>query len=70
MAVTAAIVGPRTAQQLAGQRPAGDIVLDTAVLDAIDALVEPGFNVHPADTGWVSPALRADQRRRSREASA
>ena len=69
-AVTAAIVGPRTAQQLAGQLPAGDIVLDTEVLDAIDALVEPGFNVHPADTGWVPPALRPDQRRRSREASA
>ncbi len=69
-AVTAAIVGPRTPQQLADQLPASDIVLDTAVLDAIDALIPPGFNVHPTETGWVPPALRPDQRRRSREASA
>jgi aryl-alcohol dehydrogenase-like predicted oxidoreductase len=69
-AVTAAIVGPRTPRQLADQLPAADIVLDNAVLDAIDALIPPGFNVHPTETGWVPPALRADQRRRSRGASA
>jgi aryl-alcohol dehydrogenase-like predicted oxidoreductase len=65
-AVTAAIVGPRTPRQLADQLPAGDITLEGAVLDAIDALIEPGLNVHPTDTGWVPPALRPDQRRRSR----
>lgn len=65
-AVTAAIVGPRTPQQLADQMPAGDIVLDTSVLDAIDALIAPGFNVNQAETGWVTPALRPEQRRRPR----
>ena len=68
--VTAAIVGPRTPEQLADQLPASDITLDTAVLDAIDALIEPGLNVHPADTGWVPSALRRNQRRRSRKAGA
>jgi len=65
-AVTAAIVGPRTPQQLADQIPAADIALDTAVLDAIDALIEPGFNVNQAETGWVTPALLPGQRRRPR----
>jgi aryl-alcohol dehydrogenase-like predicted oxidoreductase len=65
-AVNAAIVGPRTPEQLADQVPAGDIELDTSVLDAIDALIAPGFNVNQTETGWVSPALRPEQRRRRR----
>lgn len=64
--VTAAIVGPRSPGQLADQLPAGDIVLDTGVLDAIDTLIAPGFNVNQADAGWVTPALRPEQRRRPR----
>ena len=68
-AVTAAIVGPRTPQQLADQIPAADLVLDTAVLDAIDALIPPGFNVNPTETGWVPPGLSPQQRRRPRPSS-
>jgi aryl-alcohol dehydrogenase-like predicted oxidoreductase len=69
-AVTAAIVGPRTPGQLADQVSAADLVLDPAVLDAIDALVPPGFNVNQADTGWVPPGLSPQQRRRPRWSSA
>ena len=65
-AVTAAIVGPRTPQQLAGQLPAADLVLDTAVLDAIDALIPPGLNVNQAETSWAQPGLHPEQRRRPR----
>lgn len=65
-AVTAAIVGPRTPQQLAVQLPAADLVLDTAVLDAIDALIPAGLNVNQAETGWAQPGLHPEQRRRPR----
>jgi aryl-alcohol dehydrogenase-like predicted oxidoreductase len=65
-AVTAAIVGPRTPQQLAGQLPAADLVLDTTVLDAIDALIPPGLDVNQAETGWARPGLHPEQRRRPR----
>ena len=56
-AVTAAIIGPRTMEQLESQLPAADVVLDGALLDRIDAIVPPGTNVNPADGGWVNPAL-------------
>jgi aryl-alcohol dehydrogenase-like predicted oxidoreductase len=64
-AVTAAIIGPRTMEQLEGQLPAADVVLDQAVLDRIDEIVPPGVNVNPADGGWVNPALQPAARRRS-----
>jgi hypothetical protein len=33
-----------------------DVRLDTATLDAIDALVPPGVNVdNDADSGWIAP---------------
>jgi aryl-alcohol dehydrogenase-like predicted oxidoreductase len=63
-AVTAAIIGPRTMDQLDGQLPAADVVLDHAVLDRIDEIVAPGVNLNPADGGWVPPALEAAARRR------
>jgi aryl-alcohol dehydrogenase-like predicted oxidoreductase len=64
-AVTSAIVGPRSAGQLLDQLPAADVSLDEAVLDQIDAVIPPGLNIHPADTGWESPSLLPTQRRRS-----
>jgi len=66
-AVTSAIIGPRTLEQLESQLPAADHRLDPAVLDRIDELVAPGTNVNPEDAGW-HPSVLADasQRRRPR----
>jgi aryl-alcohol dehydrogenase-like predicted oxidoreductase len=63
-AVTAAIIGPRTMEQLDSQLPAADVVLDPALLDRIDEIVPPGTNLNPADGGWANPALRPTARRR------
>jgi aryl-alcohol dehydrogenase-like predicted oxidoreductase len=63
-AVTSAIIGPRTMDQLQGQLGAPDIRLDDGVLDRIDELVPPGTNVAPWDAGWTSPALAPESRRR------
>jgi aryl-alcohol dehydrogenase-like predicted oxidoreductase len=64
-AVTAAIIGPRTIEQLESQLPAADVVLDQALLDRIDEIVAPGTNINPADGGWVNPALEPARRRRN-----
>ncbi|MCW2993507.1 MAG: aldo/keto reductase [Conexibacter sp.] len=63
-AITSAIIGPRTMEQLVSQLPAADRVLDAELLDRIDAIVAPGTNVNPADGGWASPALEPAARRR------
>jgi aryl-alcohol dehydrogenase-like predicted oxidoreductase len=63
-AVTAAIIGPRTMEQLESQLPAADLELPDDVLDRIDEIVTPGTNINPADGGWVNPALRPAARRR------
>ncbi len=55
-AVTVAIIGPRTMEQLESQLPAADVTLSDDVLDRIDGIVTPGTNINPADGGWVSPA--------------
>jgi aryl-alcohol dehydrogenase-like predicted oxidoreductase len=64
-AVSAAIIGPRTMEQLEGQLGAADVVLDDAILDRIDQLVPPGKNLNQADTGWMPPALADAWRRRA-----
>ena len=63
-AVTAAIIGPRTMQQLESQLGAADVQLDDALLDRIDEIVAPGTNLNPADAGWTNPALAPAARRR------
>jgi aryl-alcohol dehydrogenase-like predicted oxidoreductase len=63
-AVTSAIIGPRTMEQLESQLGAADVVLDDAILDRIDAIVPPGVNVNPADGGWQNPDLEPQARRR------
>jgi len=64
-AVTSAIVGPRTMEQLEEQLGAAELRLDGALLDRIDELVPPGTNLNPADAGWTPPALAdPDARRR------
>ena len=63
-AVTAAIIGPRTIEQLVSQLPAADVELSDETLDRIDEIVPPGVNLNPADGGWPNPALESVARRR------
>jgi aryl-alcohol dehydrogenase-like predicted oxidoreductase len=63
-AVTAAIIGPRTMEQLESQLPAADVTVSADVLDRIDGIVSPGTNLNPADAGWPNPALAPAARRR------
>jgi aryl-alcohol dehydrogenase-like predicted oxidoreductase len=64
LAVTAAIIGPRTMGHLESQLSAADIELSDEVLDRIDAIVPPGVTLNPADSGWASPSLDPAARRR------
>ncbi len=64
-AVTSAIIGPRTMEQLVDLLAGEDVALDDATLDRIDELVAPGTNVNPGDAGWTSPALDPPARRRA-----
>jgi aryl-alcohol dehydrogenase-like predicted oxidoreductase len=63
-AVTAAIIGPRTIEQLESQLGAADVQLEKALLDRIDEIVAPGATINPTDAGWTNPALAATARRR------
>jgi aryl-alcohol dehydrogenase-like predicted oxidoreductase len=63
-AVTSAIIGPRTMEQLDSQLPAADVVLDPAILDRIDAIIKPGVNLNPADTSYGEQVLQPALRRR------
>jgi aryl-alcohol dehydrogenase-like predicted oxidoreductase len=65
-AVSSAIIGPRTMEQLDDLVGAADVRLESDLLDRIDELVAPGTDVDPeADTGWRPPWL-ADPRSRRR----
>jgi aryl-alcohol dehydrogenase-like predicted oxidoreductase len=63
-AVTAAIIGPRTMEQLESQLGADEVELDDAILDRIDEIVAPGTTIRPGDAGWQNPALEPAARRR------
>jgi aryl-alcohol dehydrogenase-like predicted oxidoreductase len=63
-AVTSAIIGPRTMEQLDSQLPAADVALDPALLDRIDEIVRPGVNLNPADTSYGEQVLEPALRRR------
>jgi aryl-alcohol dehydrogenase-like predicted oxidoreductase len=63
-AITAALIGPRTMEQLESQLTAADVVLDEAVLDRIDQIVPPGITLNPADNSFDNPALKPTARRR------
>jgi aryl-alcohol dehydrogenase-like predicted oxidoreductase len=67
-AVTAAIIGPRTMEQLEGQLPALESVLSAELLDRIDEIVPPGVNVNPNDRGWDPPWLTDPSLRRRQPA--
>ena len=65
-AVTSAIIGPRTMQQLEDQLGADDVVLSADVLDRIDELATPGTDVDTRDAYFSAPAiLHPKLRRRS-----
>ena len=66
-AITSAIIGPRTMEQLDGQLAAADVELDAGVLDRIDAIVAPGTTVNPVDNSFDNPALKPSARRRTPE---
>src|SRR4051812_43790726 len=65
-AVTAAIIGPRTMEQLTDVLAGVDVRLTNEVLDKIDTLVAPGTNVNAADSGYQPPSLSRKARRRPR----
>ncbi|MDT0301323.1 aldo/keto reductase [Streptomonospora wellingtoniae] len=67
-AVSAAIVGPRTAEHLRSQLSAADTVLEPDLLDRIDRVVAPGTDLNPDDTGYSAAAL-ADPKHRRRAAA-
>jgi aryl-alcohol dehydrogenase-like predicted oxidoreductase len=51
-AVTSAIIGPRTSEQLESYLAADGIELSDDVLDRIDEIVPPAVSVNIADTMW------------------
>lgn len=62
-AITSAIIGPRTMEQLQSQLGADEVTLSDDVLDRIDEIVPPGTTVNPVDDGWTNPALEPSARR-------
>jgi len=63
-AVTSAIIGPRTMEQLDSQLPAADVTLSPEQLDRIDEIVRTGVNLNVADTSYGDQALTPGLRRR------
>ena len=63
-AVSSAIIGPRTLEQLESQLGAEKIDLPADVLDRIDEIVPPGTTINEADRGYAPPALTEAARRR------
>ena len=62
-AVTSAIIGPRTMEQLDDALAGADVRLDEATLDAIDEIVAPGTDISGGDP-WQPPGLAKTARRR------
>ena len=65
-AVTSAIIGPRTMEQMTDLLAGAEVRLDEDILDRIDELVPPGTTVNPADAGWSPPGYSKKARRRAR----
>jgi aryl-alcohol dehydrogenase-like predicted oxidoreductase len=63
-AISAALIGPRTMEQLEGQLAAAEVVLDRGLLDRIDEIVPPGTTINPEDNSFANPALAPAARRR------
>jgi aryl-alcohol dehydrogenase-like predicted oxidoreductase len=56
-AVTSAIIGPRTMDQLESQLGAADVALTAEVLDRVDQIVPPGTTLNTPDRGYEPPSL-------------
>lgn len=65
-AVTSAIIGPRTPEQLDDVLAGVSVELSDDVLDAIDEIVPPGTTLNPPDNGWQPPDLGDATMRRRR----
>ena len=63
-AVTSAIIGPRTMEQLETLLKGASLVLDDATLDRIDEIAPPGTNAYQPDGAWQPPVLADATRRR------
>jgi aryl-alcohol dehydrogenase-like predicted oxidoreductase len=63
-AVTAAIIGPRTMEQLESQLPAAEVTLTADILDRIDQLVAPGVTINPDDNSYGEAELTPEALRR------
>ncbi|HEY2506194.1 MAG TPA: aldo/keto reductase [Streptosporangiaceae bacterium] len=64
-AVTSAIAGPRTMEQLDDVLAGADVTLTDEILDQIDEIVPPGTDVSRLDMAYRPPAIqRLDLRRR------
>jgi aryl-alcohol dehydrogenase (NADP+) len=63
-AVTAAIIGPRTSDQLDDVLGAANVVLDSDTLDAIDKVCKPGRDAPRTGHFVPNPGLEAVNRRR------
>ena len=63
-AISSAIIGPRTMEQLQDALAGADLRLDEAALDAIDEVVPPGTLVDENDRGISPWWLEASARRR------
>ncbi|MFJ8790591.1 aldo/keto reductase [Streptomyces sp. NPDC102462] len=63
--VTAAIIGPRTRDQLDDLLAGATLTLGDDILDTIDTIVPPGTDIGPLDVSYTPPSLtRTDLRRR------
>jgi aryl-alcohol dehydrogenase-like predicted oxidoreductase len=65
LAVTAAIIGPRTMEQLESQLPAAEVTLTADILDRIDQLVAPGVTINPDDNSYGEAELTPAALRRA-----
>ena len=64
-ALTSAIIGPRTPEQLEGLLAGSEVALSDEVLDEIDRIVPPGTEVAPLDRAeYVPPSLQQPSLRR------
>jgi aryl-alcohol dehydrogenase-like predicted oxidoreductase len=65
-AVTSAIVGPRSVEQVLSLADVPSLTLDDATLDRIDEIVPPGATVNPADDDHLQPIGLRDKGTRRR----
>jgi aryl-alcohol dehydrogenase-like predicted oxidoreductase len=63
-AVTSALIGPRTMEQLDDLLASADVALTDDVLDQIDEIVPPGIDIGTLDMAYRPPALQQPNLRR------